>query len=56
MGKQKDILSQPDEAAALPDGEYVRAFQQFLENYHGEDLEALLFAEATAVHYPLVVQ
>lgn len=57
MGKQKDVLlSHPEEAAALPDVEYVRAFQLFLENYHGESIEALLLADDGALHYSLVVQ
>lgn len=57
MGKQKDaLLSHPEEAAALPDVEYVRAFQLFLENYHGESIEALLVAADGNRHYSIVVQ
>jgi hypothetical protein len=56
MGKQKDVLSEPDEPAAVPDVEYIRAFQLFLENFQGEQLEALLFAEDAALHYSLDVQ
>lgn len=57
MGKQKDsVLTHPEEAAALPDDEYVRAFQLFLENYHGESIEDLLTAQDGSLHYSLVVQ
>ena len=56
MGKKKEIVSQLEVAAALPDVEYIRAFHLFLENYHDEQLEALLFAEDKDLHFPLVVQ
>lgn len=57
MGKHKDVfLSLPEEAGSWPDVEYVRTFQLFLENYHGDAIEALLFAEDAALHYSLVVQ
>jgi len=57
MGKQKDShLSHPEEAAGSPDVEYVRAFQLFLENYHGESIEALLFAQDGNLHYSVVVE
>lgn len=57
MGKRKDaLLSNPAEEATLPDVEYVRAFQLFLENYYGEFIEALLSADDEKRHYSLVVQ
>lgn len=57
MGKEKfSPFSQCEEAGFQHDAEYVEAFQIFLDQHYGESLEALLYAEDEAQHYPLIVE